>query len=71
MSDSTTPQDSAAMSPASTGSVANHGAAPAAIARTDADRNRTDKAALRLGEGAGNTPGEGEQDQRRRGGDDD
>ena len=40
---------------ASGGSVANHDAVPAAIARTDADRNRTDKAALRPGEGAGNT----------------
>ena len=37
------------------GSVANHDAVPAAIARTDADRNRTDKAALRPGKGAGNT----------------
>lgn len=43
------------MSPASGGSVANHDAVPAAIARTDADRNRTDKAALRPGKGAGNT----------------
>jgi hypothetical protein len=31
-------------------------AEPAAIARTDADRDRTDKAALRPGEGTGNTP---------------
>lgn len=40
----------------SRGSVANHDAVPAAIARTDADRNRTDKAAIRPGKGAGNTP---------------
>ena len=39
----------------SRGSVANHDAVPAAIARTDADRNRTDKAALRPGKGDGNT----------------
>ena len=31
----------------------NHDAAPAARARTDADRDRTDKAALRPGEGTG------------------
>ena len=31
----------------------NHDAAPAAIARTDADRDRTDKAATRPGEGTG------------------
>jgi hypothetical protein len=34
----------------------DHDAVPAAIARTYADRNRTDKAALRPGEGTGNTP---------------
>lgn len=34
----------------------NHDAAPAAKARTDADRNRTDKAALRPGEGTGDSP---------------
>lgn len=34
---------------------ANHDAVPAATARTDADRNRTDKAAIRPGKGAGNT----------------
>ena len=39
----------------SCGSVANHDAVPAAKARTDADRNRTDKAAIRPGKGAGNT----------------
>ena len=33
----------------------NHDAAPAAIARTDADRDRTDKAATRPGEGTGDT----------------
>jgi hypothetical protein len=33
----------------------NHDAAPATIARTDADRGRTDKAATRPGEGTGNT----------------
>ena len=32
---------------------ADHGAAPAAKARTDADRDRTDKAATRPGEGTG------------------
>jgi hypothetical protein len=31
----------------------NHDAVPAAIARTDADRHRTDKAASRPGEGTG------------------
>jgi hypothetical protein len=33
-----------------------HDAAPAAIARTDADRDRTDKAAARPGEGTGEIP---------------
>jgi hypothetical protein len=34
----------------------NHDALPEAIARKDADRHRTDKAASRPGEGTGNTP---------------
>ena len=34
----------------------NHDAAPAAIARTDADSDRADKAVLRPGEGTGDTP---------------
>ena len=34
----------------------NHDAAPAATARTDADRDRTDKAATRPGEGTGDIP---------------
>ncbi len=33
----------------------NHDAVPDATARTDADRDRTDKAATRPGEGTGNT----------------
>jgi hypothetical protein len=37
-------------------SATNHDAAPAATARTDADRDRTDKAAARPGEGTGDIP---------------
>jgi hypothetical protein len=37
-------------------SCTNHDAAPAATARTDADRARTDKAATRPGEGTGDIP---------------
>jgi hypothetical protein len=36
-------------------SCTNHDAAPAATARTDADRDRTDKAPTRPGEGTGDT----------------
>ena len=40
----------------------NHDAAPAAKARTDADRNRTDKAAIRPGEGTGDSLSKAEID---------
>ena len=43
--------------PANPDSSTNHDAAPAAKARTDADRNRTDKAAIRPGEGTGDSTG--------------
>jgi hypothetical protein len=39
---------------------ANHDAVPEAKARTDADRDRTDKAVTRPGEGTGDTPSEAE-----------
>lgn len=37
-------------------SATNHDAAPAATARTDADRDRTDNAGARTGEGTGDSP---------------
>ena len=59
MDDSTTPQDNAIRLLHRVVLLRTMAPCQPAIARTGADRNRTDKAALRLGEGAGNTKGTG------------